>query len=424
MTQLPRKSVLDKQRIEALVRTHGPVSRVGIHELTQMRRSTISLLTRELLTEGKLIEVGRSDNPLGRKQILLKLNPRSGFVGAVHFDDEQATAAVLDLEPTIIHMVTEPTDLTHGRDGLMTQLKRMLRRAVQEAEMPWTSLIGIGVADPGLVDTPNGITTASSTIDFWSPAPVRAEFEAEFGLPVLLESKTRTTAAAERVLGAGRKTPNMIYLDYGTGIGAGVFVDGHLLYGKNCGAGEIGHINVLRGGPRCKCGSSGCLEAVAGAAAVEARVRRALDEGVTSRALAGMAPESITVWKVFAAAARNDKLCWNIVAEMAEDIGLALATLVNLFNPSVIVLDHRLRAAGDEFLALVARIVKSYALADSTETLQLRYAEMGCESGLVGIVLSVLDKHFARKPAPAGIPQGQHLPDGSAARAASPYQPV
>jgi len=398
MTQIPRKSTLDKQRIEGLIRTHGPISRVGIHELTQIRRSTISQLTRELLTEGKLIEVGRSDNPLGRKQILLKLNPKSGFMGAVHFDDEQVTAAVLDLEPAVVRTITEPACLQHGRDGLMTQLKNLLHRAVEESGCAWSSLIGIGVADPGLVDTRNGVTTASSTIDFWNQVPVRAEFEAEFGVPVLLESKTRTTAVAERMLGAGRKQPNMIYLDYGTGIGAGVIVDGHLLYGKNCGAGEVGHINVMRNGPRCKCGSTGCLEAVAGAAAVEARVRKALAEGVTSRALAGVAPQSITAWEVFAAAANNDKLCRNIVAETAEDIGIATANLVNLFNPSVVVLDHRLHVAGDEFLALVTRTVKSYALADSTESLHLRYAELGLESGLLGIGLSLLEKHFPAMP--------------------------
>lgn len=415
---------MDKQRIEELIRTHGPISRVGIYQLTQIRRSTISQLTRELLEEGKLIEVGRSDNPLGRKQILLKLNPKSGFIGAVHFDDEQVTAAVLDLEPSVVHMTSERADLQHGQNGLLTQLKGMLRRVVDESGCAWTGLIGIGVADPGLVDTRNGITTTSSTIDFWNQVSVRAEFEAEFGLPALLESKTRTTAVAERMLGAGRRLTNMIYIDYGTGIGAGVIVDGHLLYGQNCGAGEVGHLNVMRNGPRCKCGSTGCLEAVAGAAAVEARVRKALAEGVTSHALAGIDPQSITAWQVFAAAARNDKLCWNIVAEMADDLGMAVASLVNLFNPAVVVLDHRLRAAGDEFLALIARTIKSNALASSTESLQLRYAEMGCESGLLGIGLSVLDQHFAatqaRPPAIRQLGTREHVP----ARAAAAYQAV
>lgn len=392
---------MDRQWIEGLIRTHGPISRVGIYQLTQLRRSTISQLTHQLLDEGKLIEVGRSDNPLGRKQILLKLNPKFGFIGAVQFDDQQARAAVLDLEPSVVHTVTEPTDLSHGQEGLLRQLKSLLRRAVKGSKCPWSRCIGIGIADPGLVDTRNGVVTSSSTIEFWNNVPVRERFQSEFKLPVLVESKTRTTALAECMLGAGQKQPNMIYFDYGTGIGAGVILDGSLLYGANCGAGEVGHVNVLKSGPRCKCGSNGCLEALAGASAVEQRVREALAEGVASHALSSLEPSQITAWKVFEAAAANDKLCWNIVTEVAEDIGIAVANLVNLFNPSVIVMDHRLRAAGDEFLGLVARIVKSYALAGSTESLHLCFARMGDEAGLLGIGLRVLDDHFALARTPA-----------------------
>jgi predicted NBD/HSP70 family sugar kinase len=388
---------MDKQWIEGLIRTHGPISRVGIYQLTQLRRSTISQLTRQLLAEGKLIEVGRSDNPLGRKQILLKLNPKFGFIGAVQFDDQQVAAAVLDLEPSVVCAVAEPTDLAHGQEGLLRQLKSLLRRAVKKSGCAWSNCIGIGIADPGLVDTRNGVIASSSTIEFWNNVPVRERFRADFvDLPVLVESKTRTTAVAERMLGAGEKQPNMIYFDYGTGIGAGVIVDGHLLYGQNCGAGEVGHMNVLKDGPRCKCGSTGCLEALAGASAVENRVRKAIEEGVTSHALAGIDPLTITAWQVFTAAAENDKLCWNIVAEVADDIGMAVANLVNLFNPSVVVMDHRLRVAGEEFLSLVARTIKSYALASSTESLQLRFAYLGSEAGLLGLGLRMLDHHFAQ----------------------------
>ena len=84
-----------------------------------------------------------------------------------------------------------------------------------------------------------------------------------------LARRDEAKAMAERMLGVGQREPNMIYLDYGTGIGAGVIVDGKLLYGHNCGVGEVGHTNMVRSGPTCKCGSNGCLEAVAGAGAVD-----------------------------------------------------------------------------------------------------------------------------------------------------------
>jgi predicted NBD/HSP70 family sugar kinase len=386
------KSQRDKRLIEALVYKQGPISRVSIHAYTNLRRSTISLLTRQLLTEGKLVEAGPSDNPLGRKQILLKLNRKFGFLVGVEFDDEQVTAGVMDLEPSVLRVISEPTDLAHGKEGLLRQLQSAVRRVVAASRLPWSKLLGIGIADPGLVDTRRGVTTTCSTIDFWNDVPLTATFEKEFKVPVLVESKTRAKAIAEQMLGVGAREPNMIYLDYGTGIGAGVIVDGKLLYGHNCGVGEVGHTNMVRSGPTCKCGSNGCLEAVAGAGAVENRARKALAEGVASSL---SAKKDITVWQVLEAARGGDKMSWNIVAETAEEIGVAMANLVNLFNPAMIVFDQRLSVTGDDFLNLITRVIRSNALAGSAANLSLRYATQGRESGLLGMGLQILDKHFS-----------------------------
>ena len=98
MSQLPKRSEHHKRIIEALVRKYGPISQVGLHELTQFRRGTISTITRELLSEGKLLESGRSNNPRGRKQVLLQLNPKFGFIVALQFDDETVTAGIVDFD--------------------------------------------------------------------------------------------------------------------------------------------------------------------------------------------------------------------------------------------------------------------------------------------------------------------------------------
>jgi predicted NBD/HSP70 family sugar kinase len=392
------KSQRDKRLIESLVYREGAVSRVGLHSLTNLRRSTISTLTRQLIDEGKLVEAGPSDNPMGRKQMLLKLNRKYCYLVGLEFDDEQVTAGVMDLEPSVTRMITEKTDLSHGKEGLLRQLQSAAKKVMSAARVPSSKLLGIGIADPGLVDTRRGVTTTCTTIDFWNDVPVTATFAREFKVPVLVESKTRARAVAEQKLGVGEREPNMIYLDYGTGIGAGVIVDGKLLYGQNCGAGEVGHTNMIRSGPTCKCGSNGCLEAVVGASAVESRTRKALSEGVTSQLMqmAQEDPSRITVWLVLEAARLGDKMCWNLVAEVAEEIGVAMANLVNLFNPAMLVFDHRLGATGEEFLNLVSRVVKSNALASSASGLSLRFARLGKDAGLLGVGLQVLDRHYAQ----------------------------
>ncbi len=404
MTTAPKKIQRDKDFILNLIRSHGPISRVGIYERTSLRRSTISLIARQLLTEGWLLDAGRSDNPRGPKQILLQLNPKHRFLVGLELDDELITAGVMDLEPAVSHVLSERTDLAHGRQGLIEQLQAAVRRVVAMSGLPWSRLMGIGVADPGLVDSRRGIISSCSTIDFWNDVPLKEIFEREFKTPTLIESKTRAKTIAEHKRESPERRSNMIYLDYGAGIGAGVIVDGNLLYGNTCGAGEVGHTNIDKSGPTCKCGSNGCLEALAGANSVESRIRNALREGVPSQVL-GMAnqdPAKITAWLVFEAARAGDKMCWNIAAAIAEDMGVAIANLVNLFNPAILILDQRLAVLGEEFLGLISRIVKSKALAGSSSQLAIRFGSLGGESGLMGVGLQVLDTYFSGRA--AGIP--------------------
>ena len=399
MPQLPRKRELDRRLLDSLIQKHGPISRAALHQLTGMRRSSISQITAELLRESRIVEAGLSDNPVGRKQILLERNPGFRSIVAIGFDDQQVHAGLLDLQPRILSSIHEPAFLSEGSEGLLHQLLSITERLLAESGTPIEKLFGIGIADPGLVDTRRGITLSSSTIDFWQNVPVRKHFEERFGVRVLLESTTRVKTIAETVSTAGDPIQNLIYLDYGTGIGASIVLDGRLLYGATCGAGEVGHTNIQRDGPTCKCGSRGCLEAMAGASAVVARIRQHLASGIASPALGSIEPDAITLADVLKAASAGDKLCANVVTEMAEDLGMALANMVNLFNPEVILMDRRLSAAGEEFLLRVKSVIHRQSLAGSSQGLSLRFASLGPESVLLGLGLRILDLDLRRKSA-------------------------
>src|SRR5579872_1534066 len=133
MKQVARKFEHDEHVIEMVVRRFGPVSRVGIHKLTNLRRTTISTIVRDLVRKGRLREIGPSNNRLGRKQILLQLNEEHAYMVAVEFDDEKITAGILDLHPRVKYMISEPTDLGGGPDGLIAQLKACAKRVIREA---------------------------------------------------------------------------------------------------------------------------------------------------------------------------------------------------------------------------------------------------------------------------------------------------
>jgi predicted NBD/HSP70 family sugar kinase len=196
------------------------------------------------------------------------------------------------------------------------------------------------------------------------------------------------------MLGSGAKANDMLYLDCGTGIGLGVITEGRLLRGSRECAAEFGHTHVMQDGPACKCGSFGCLEALAGGPALAAQARKAIQQGGTSKVteLAGGKP--ITGMDVMEAARHGDKLCATLVEGVKRVLGLGLANIVNLFNPSLVVIDRRLGAADPGFLEDLSRAVRNGALEYSTQALTFRYSQLGEEAGVLGVALLALERFF------------------------------
>jgi hypothetical protein len=207
MKQVDSKAERDKPVIEPVARRFGPVARVQIYELTHLRKTTISNLVCELLHEGKLVESGPADNRMGRKQTLLQLNRGHGFVVRLEFDEDKVAAGMLDLHPHILQIIKEPTDLAGGLQGLLKQLQLCACKVIRKSKVSTRSVIGIGIADPGPVDSRRGITTTLSTIEFWKQVPLRQAFEAEVKIPMVVESETRAKSGAERM----NRFENFIY---------------------------------------------------------------------------------------------------------------------------------------------------------------------------------------------------------------------
>jgi N-acetylglucosamine repressor len=166
--------------IKALLRKLGPLSQVDIHELTHFQRSAISGLVRYLLNHERVVEAGRSNNSRGRKQVLLRLNEKCGFVLGIGFDDEAVLAAVMNLHLQIVSMTRETTRLDAGIDELLHQILSCAKRAIKDAAIKEESLLGIGVAGSGLVNSQEGAVVTSSTIEFLNQVPIRRFFEKRF----------------------------------------------------------------------------------------------------------------------------------------------------------------------------------------------------------------------------------------------------
>jgi predicted NBD/HSP70 family sugar kinase len=325
------------------------------------------------------------------------LNEQQGFVVGVGFDDELVLAGTMDLHPTMRSQVRETTRLDGDPEEFEKQLLACTRHAIKQARIDAKSILEIGVAGSGLMNSREGALVFSSTVGVGREVRLKQVFEKEFGVPTFVEHLGRAKAIAERVMGAGEGARDMIYLEYGrTGIGAGIIIDGRLVYGCGGAAGEIGHTHVLEGGPVCKCGSFGCLEAIVGAAALAARMRKAIADGSASEALtlAGGDVNKISGLTVLEAARMGDKTSAALVEQLANYLGLALANVVNSLNPSKLILDPRLGLAGPDLLDQVARVIKRQSLNYSSRDLLVCFGKLGIEASLLGLASLAIERHF------------------------------
>ncbi|PYT76107.1 MAG: hypothetical protein DMG40_26905 [Acidobacteria bacterium] len=161
--------------------------------------------------------------------------------------------------------------------------------------------------------------------EFLNHVPIRRFFEKKFPAPVMVVNLAGAKAIAERTLGAAAMADDMIYLEYGrTGIGAGIISGGKLMHGATHAAGELGHTHMIEEGPACKCGSFCCLQAIAGAAAIQTRIRKAIADGGGSEllALAGGDPPNVSGWMILSAAKVGDKACAAIVEQASKSFGV------------------------------------------------------------------------------------------------------
>jgi hypothetical protein len=183
------KSERDEHVIEHVVRRFGPISRARIHELTQIRPSATSQIVKRLLAEGRVLEDGVENGRLGRKGALLRINEDSRVVAALQFDDETITAGLANLRPAITRTRSAKTPLDGGADAIVRQLVSAMKSCLRGIDRG--SLLGIGIADPGLVDSRRGVVLSCSTIPCWRDIPIQSIFEREFGAPVLVDTHTR-----------------------------------------------------------------------------------------------------------------------------------------------------------------------------------------------------------------------------------------
>jgi glucokinase len=282
---------------------------------------------------------------------------------------------VLFAHKSMIHASKEPERVIAD---LLAAMERCRSRTEQEVEA-----VGIGVA--AQVDQ-KGVVRGSQNLG-WRKVPLKKRLEKEIGLPVAVTNDVNAATLGEWRYGSGRGVDDLAVLFVGTGVGGGVITGGKLLSGCSNSGGELGHITVVYDGRKCHCPNRGCLEAYVGGWAIAERaqqaVRAAPREGQRLVSLAGSV-EGVTAATVSGAYREGDLLARRLVEETGRYLAAGVVSIVNVFNPCVLVLGGGVVEGIPELIQIVKDVVPAMALEASVGELKIVKASLGADAGVIG----------------------------------------
>jgi len=304
------------------------------------------------------------------------------FVG-IDLGGTQLRVAVADDRGRIGTVVREPTEAARGRDHVIRRIVAAVASALEENRTPARRVGALGIGLPGPVDPAAGLVISPANLPGFRNVPLNRILTRATGIPSFLHHDAHIAALGEHRRGAARGVSELIYVTVSTGIGAGMLLRGELYAGAHGIGGEVGHIVVQRNGPRCRCGNYGCVEAIASGTGIANAARTAAAEDVNSL-LHGVAEP--TAADVVKAARAGDELARQILETAGVYLGIALGTLVNLFNPEVIVLGGSVIKAGQLLLRPMRQSMNESSWAASRKGLRIVRPALGGDAGLIGAV--------------------------------------
>jgi glucokinase-like ROK family protein len=345
LRSINRSAILD------LIRERGPIARTQIATQLKVSLPTVMRVVDELIEENLVQPHGTNESTRGRPRPLLTFNPSAYAVIGVDLASTKMLGALTDLSGTIQHEISIPRT-SDNPEANLDQLCTLIEKLLAEPRLPTQVMRGIGLGVPGVVTLAEGMVQWAPSLG-WRNFPLRKYVQDRFNIPVFIENDVNLAALGELAFGAGRGTQNLVCINIGTGIGAGIIIGGGLYRGHHQAAGEIGYLlpSVEHLGQQYD--EFGALEYFAAGLGIARRARQTLEHTGTPPP-----PGDLNAEEVFEAARRGEGWAKQVVSDTVDYIGLAVAAVSALFDPEVIVLGGRVAYSADLLVEQILRRIQ------------------------------------------------------------------
>lgn len=365
----------NRARLVESLKRHGRLTQVELAGSTGLSPATVSNIVKELTASGVLHTSITSRS--GRRATLVSLAGELGLVAGVHFSSRQLRIAIADATRTIVAQSSLPLALDHRHDAELDRLSLLLGDMMESLGSSVSELLAVGLALPAAVDPHTGMVATPDLLRGWAGVDVAESLSTRIGRPVFVDSEASLGGLAEAREGAGRGAAASVFIRVGHTISAGLIVGGDLFRGVNGMAGQIGHVTIDENGPICRCSNRGCLETYAG-----------------GPALLSLFPPGEGMQRLgdlLQAAEDGDSSSRRVIADAGRHIGIAAASLCNLFDPQLIVVGGELAQAGEILIAPMRHALERAALSGPGGLPEIVESEFGEWSETRGAIAMALD---------------------------------
>ncbi|HAL45913.1 MAG: hypothetical protein A2Y12_10400 [Planctomycetes bacterium GWF2_42_9] len=371
-----------------IVRDNSPISRSGIVSLTGQPHAAISRSTAVLLENKILLADSGSDTNGPRRKRGLELNSDYGYVIGIEYSADGIEAVAMNTAYQPIAKTDKKTDLANlNQNQILELICESVKEVQKKVKMSEDKCIGLAAVDPGLIDDDQGMSVFATTMCNWNNVPVVDYCQQQLKLPVMLLGSSKAKTLAVDRMELKNSIANLLYIEYGRGIACGIKLNNTYISGEGHLAGELGHLQVSDSNVVCRCGGVGCLEAMASLTALAQTASSSIESNNSILSQ----NKSITGMDVLRAAAQNDKLASRIVDEAFDRLGAAIAGLVNILSPKLVLLDNIINEAGPDAVTVLMRSLQKTILASHRRQLEIRISSLTSHIGALGGAAAILD---------------------------------
>ena len=386
---------LNVSAVLKVIKDNGSLSRAEIAKLTGLTPASVTNITKFLIEDKFLIESKVGESSGGRPPIILELNADARYVIGVGIGVGVIDVVITNLSANIIikkSIIIE--DERYDYDLVFKKLVNLINEVVESSQIDQEKILGVGVALHGIVNARTGVSIHALYYG-WKNKNIKEKLEQELGLTVCVDNYVRAMALGESWFGATKDIANFVTLNISNGIGAGIIINNTPYYGVDFSAGEIGHIVVEADGDKCNCGKYGCLETVASNNNITRKAIKLIKQGVNSSLSRDVNDiNNLSIEDICKAAKEGDELSITILKEAARYIGVAITNLINILNPTAIVVVGEIFENTTYTIETLNEIVKNRGLKLLSENLRIIRSLLGRDAAVVGASTLVIQEIF------------------------------